>query len=237
MLFDLRGRGRRRTIQVIYVTLAILMGGGLVFFGIGGSAAGGLFDALGLRGGSSGGGSSSGDIFAQHAKQAEKQLRVNPNDAATLATLARARFQQANETGNYVPQADQFTAKGKARLRQAEQAWDRYLATNPPKIDESLATLMVRAFGKTALNEPAKGVKVAQIVAEARPSAQSFYQVAVFAYAAGDKRIGDLAAARTLALTPAARKTQIKLLLDVAKKPTSLPSSVTGAPATSATGK
>ena len=33
MLFDLRGRGRRRTIQVIYLGLAVLMGGGLVLFG------------------------------------------------------------------------------------------------------------------------------------------------------------------------------------------------------------
>src|SRR5256886_6259674 len=58
MLFDLRGRGRRRTIQAIYVTLAILMGGGLVFFGIGGNTSGGLFDAFksGGRGGGGGGG-------------------------------------------------------------------------------------------------------------------------------------------------------------------------------------
>ena len=33
MLFDLRGR-RRRAVQATYLTLAILMGGGLVFFGI-----------------------------------------------------------------------------------------------------------------------------------------------------------------------------------------------------------
>ena len=36
MLFDLRGRGRRRTVQVIYIGLAILMVGGLLLFGIGG---------------------------------------------------------------------------------------------------------------------------------------------------------------------------------------------------------
>ena len=46
MLFDLRGRGRRRTVQVIYLSLAILMGGGLVLFGIGSSSSGGLFDAF-----------------------------------------------------------------------------------------------------------------------------------------------------------------------------------------------
>ena len=27
MLFDLRGRGRRRTVQAIYLSLALLMGG------------------------------------------------------------------------------------------------------------------------------------------------------------------------------------------------------------------
>ena len=34
MLFDLRARGRRRAIKVIYLFLAVLMGGGLVFFGL-----------------------------------------------------------------------------------------------------------------------------------------------------------------------------------------------------------
>ena len=34
MLFDLQGK-RRRVVQATYLTLALLMGGGLVFFGIG----------------------------------------------------------------------------------------------------------------------------------------------------------------------------------------------------------
>ncbi len=48
MLFDLRGRGRRRTVKIVYITLALLMGGGLVLFGIGGGGAmqGGLVDAI-----------------------------------------------------------------------------------------------------------------------------------------------------------------------------------------------
>ena len=57
MLFDLRGRGRRNTIKVIYVSLAILMGGGLVFFGIGGDVSGGLVDAITERGATGGDGS------------------------------------------------------------------------------------------------------------------------------------------------------------------------------------
>ena len=43
MLFDLRSRGRRRTVQAVYLGLAVLMAGGLVLFGVGaGNGFGGL---------------------------------------------------------------------------------------------------------------------------------------------------------------------------------------------------
>src|SRR5919202_798507 len=62
MLFDLRGRGRRNTVKAVYITLAFLMGGGLVLFGIGGGGAisGGLVDAIT---GSHGGGDTGTDRF------------------------------------------------------------------------------------------------------------------------------------------------------------------------------
>jgi hypothetical protein len=230
MLFDLRGRGRRRTIQAIYVTLAILMGGGLIFFGIGGNTSGGLFDAF-----KSGGGSGS-DTFSKQATQAEKTLKVNPSDAAAWGVLARARFQQAGQGDSYDQQTSQFTDKGKSQLQQSATAWEHYLSLKPRNPDDSLASLMVQVYSPSALNQPAKGVKAAQIVTATRPSAQTFYTLAVFAYAAGDKRTGDLAAAKTLSLTPAARKTQTKLLLEQAKKPQSAQGG-TQAPAQSATGQ
>ena len=34
MLFDLRASGRRRVVKVVYVFLAVLIGGGLVLFGV-----------------------------------------------------------------------------------------------------------------------------------------------------------------------------------------------------------
>ncbi len=230
MLFDLRGRGRRRTIQAIYVTLAILMGGGLIFFGIGGNTSGGLFDAF-----KSGGGGGN-DTFSKQVSQAQKTLKVNPNDAAAWAVLARARFQQAGQGDSYDQQTSQFTDKGKNQLQQSATAWEHYLALSPRKPDDALASLMVQVYSPNALNQPAKGVKAAQIVTAVRPSAQTFYTLAVFAYAAGDKRTGDLAAAKTLSLTPAARKTQTKLLLEQAKKPQSTQGG-TQAPVQSATGQ
>jgi hypothetical protein len=230
MLFDLRGRGRRRTIQAIYVTLAILMGGGLVLFGIGGNTSGGLFDAF------KGGGGGGSDTFSKQITQAEKTLKANPNDAAAWVVLARARFQQAGQGDSYDQQTSQFTDKGKSRLQQSATAWEHYLSLNPRKPDDSLASLMVQVYSPSALNQPAKGVKAAEIVTATRPSAQTFYTLAVFAYAAGDKRTGDLAAAKTLSLTPAGRKTQTKLLLEQAKKPQTAQGGAQ-APTQSATGQ
>src|SRR3954465_1265706 len=45
MLFDLKGK-RRRFVQATYLSLAVLMGGGLVLFGIGGGTNGGLLDTI-----------------------------------------------------------------------------------------------------------------------------------------------------------------------------------------------
>ena len=74
MIFDLKGK-RRRMVQAVYLLLAVLMGGGLVLFGIGGgSLNGGLLDAF-----KSGGGSSSGNKAIQkRIDTAQRQLAANP---------------------------------------------------------------------------------------------------------------------------------------------------------------
>ena len=78
MLFDLRGSGRRRVVKIVYVTLAILMGGGLVLFGIGGSGAlsGGLLDAITE---SSGGTDDGNDRFRTLEQQAVAKARAGPD--------------------------------------------------------------------------------------------------------------------------------------------------------------
>src|ERR687894_623758 len=100
MLFDLRGRGRRRTVKIVYVTLALLLGGGLVLFGIGGEVSGGLVDAIT---GSNGGGGDGTDRQREREEQAAARTRTNPEDAAAWAELARARFSLANVGDNFDP--------------------------------------------------------------------------------------------------------------------------------------
>src|SRR5947208_15618402 len=88
MLFDLRSRGRRRTVQAVYLGLAVLMGGGLVLFGVGaGNGLGGLLNAF--TGGGSGNAQST--AISQHEKAALKQTRLNPSDPAGWSALVNAR--------------------------------------------------------------------------------------------------------------------------------------------------
>jgi hypothetical protein len=223
MLFDLRARGRRRTVQAIYLTLAVLMGGGLVFFGIGGEVSGGLLDGLGLTGNNSTQ-TSAEEQLADQEEAALRRIRANPNDAAAWAVVTRLRYQQAGQGDNYDQETGQFTADGKRELTQAAQAWSRYLALKPPKPDPNVAALMIQAFGPLGLNRARDGVVAAEIVAEARPSAQTFYQLALFAYAAGQTRKGDLAGERAVELAPEDQRAAVKAQIDAAKKQGGFPS-------------
>src|SRR5688572_12058157 len=91
MLFDLRGKGRRRTIQVIYVTLALLLGGGLVLFGIGGDVQGGLFDAFSSDTNNDGSGQLKDEV-----EKAQEKTTASPEDPAAWAALAAASVNYAS---------------------------------------------------------------------------------------------------------------------------------------------
>jgi hypothetical protein len=220
MLFDLRGSGRRRTVKIVYITLAFLMGGGLVLFGIGGGGgiSGGLVDAITER---SGGGDDGADRFRKAETEAVARTKANAQDAPAWAALARARFQLAGVGENFDPEKATFTAKGRAKLQSAGDAWERYLALEPKKPDDRVASLMVQAFG--ALNEPAKAAAAQEVITNARPTASTFTQLAVFAYQAGQTRKGDLAKNKALELTDPDMREALKGQLEQAKQSSASP--------------
>src|SRR3954454_6853122 len=175
MLFDLRGRGRRNTIKVIYVALAFLMGGGLVLFGIGGDTSGGLVDAI------TGGGSApdaSQKRFEAQEKAALAKTRTNPTDEAAWAALVRARVQLASTGDRYDAANDTYSSAGKVKLQQASQAWDKYLALEPKDTEEEgrVASLMVRTF--VSLNQLDQATIAQEVVAESRNAAGPYSQLA-----------------------------------------------------------
>ena len=215
MLFDLRGSGRRTTVKAVYLTLALLMGGGLVLFGIGGDVSGGLVDALTEN---NGGNTSSDSTFRNRAEQAQREATASPQDPAAWADLARARFQYASAGDFFDQSTGTFTAEGRAQLTAAATAWEKHLELAKDKPDDRVATLMVQAYSQAGLNEPEKAVAAQEIITEIRPKDSTFATLAVLAYQAGQTRKGDLATKEALALSDKDDRNTLKSELEQAKQ-------------------
>lgn len=204
MLFDLRSRGRRRTVQVVYLGLAVLIGGGLILFGVGtGSGNGGLLNAFG------GGSSSSQPAVSSAEKAALKQTQQNPNSASAWAALVQARFQSAGQDQNQTTGA--FTSAGVKKLQETGQAWERYVKLTD-KPDGTTALLAAHTF--EYLNEPKEGVGAWQAAAASSPTAYEYYGcMAADAWAAGETDLGDLAEQKAISVAPKAQQLTLKTAL------------------------
>jgi hypothetical protein len=210
MLFDLRGRGRRRAVQATYLGLAVLMGGGLVLFGVGtGTGGGGLLNAF------TGGSSNQKAVVSQQQKTALRATTLRPNDPAAWASLVQARWSTAGQGGDYDTSTQAFTAAGRKELTLMGQDWQRYLSLTK-KPDPDLAVLAARAYGQ--LGQYANQAGAWEIQTIANPSAaKGFECLAAAAYAAKQTRKGDLAAAKALSLVPKTTQATLKLQLNQAK--------------------
>jgi tetratricopeptide (TPR) repeat protein len=211
MLFDLRSAGRRRTIKVVYGGLALLMFMGFVFFGIGSSGlSGSIGDLLGQSSGGSG--NSSQQRLETEVRTADRKTQVSASDAAAWAGLAKARLRLAN-VGDYFDAAkSDYTAAGKRQLTQAGSAWDKYIALKPAKPDESLARQMIQAY--LSISKPDRAVSTQEVLTEVDPTQQTFQNLAILSYQAGQLRKGDLAAGKAVDLAPKDQKKDLKSQLD-----------------------
>jgi hypothetical protein len=212
MLFDLRGRGRRSAVRVIYTGLAVLMAVGLVGFGIGGGFGGGGF--LNAASNNEGGPKSS---FADQIKKYKRLTARQPQNPSAWVKLLRAQLREAG--GETYFQNGQLTSKGQELYSAAAATWSRYLALNPSKPNGELAALMVRVLGSEGLNEPGAAVQALQIVVAARPASAALYgELAEYAYKAHNTREGDLAAAKAEALAAPLQRPALKKRLEELKK-------------------
>src|SRR5947208_7856250 len=211
MLFDLRGRGRRRTVRVIYIGLALLIGLGLIGFGIGGGFGGG-----GLLTAASNNEGSGGATFAKEVKKYRNLTRQQPGNAVAWEGLTKALLHEAGTESS----SGQITGKSRELVRQGDQAWTSYLALNPPKPNVELAQLMVNyAYSEASLNEPAKAVQALQIVVAARPNSAALWAaLAEYAYKAQNVRTGDLASTKALKLAPATQRPRLQTELAQVKQ-------------------
>jgi hypothetical protein len=193
--------------------LAVLIGVGLVGFGIGGGfGSGGLLNAANNNEGSGGAG------YGGEIKKYEKLVAKQPNNVAAWEKLIDAQLHQAGNEG-YVTRTGDVTSKGRTLYSEIARNWNRYLALNPPSPNAELAQRMVAVFGEEGLKQPSAAVQVLQIAVAARPTSKALYaQLAVFAYKSNNPRVGDLAAAKAIALTPASEQARLKSELAAVKK-------------------
>ncbi|MSO41377.1 MAG: hypothetical protein EXQ70_05690 [Solirubrobacterales bacterium] len=198
MLFDLQSPGRRVVVKVVYSALAILMGAGLVLFGIGGSGSG-IFDSLGI-----GGGSSSDAPFQAEIDDANDTLSQNPRNQQALVDLITLQAQQA---GTQVDDQGVPTSDGLDGYNRAADAWDRYLKLDTKQPDDAAALQMANAFFTLALTSSSAADAQAQIgnaadtqkvVADERPTSANLTRLAYFLYLAG--RAGEANAAKQEAI-------------------------------------
>src|SRR5215218_1788264 len=200
MLFDLQGK-RRRLVQATYLILAILMGGGLVLFGVGsGDISGGLFDAFTGKDSSN---SSISSTVDKRIERDEKALKLNPRNQAALADLVRSHYQLATEDADANTGA--FGTEGKEELEKASVAWKRYLEV-ASKPSDSLASLMLQAYSEGALNKAEEATTAAEMIANARPSPQAYLTLTTYAAKAGQARKADLAGLKAIDLAPKAQR-------------------------------
>jgi tetratricopeptide (TPR) repeat protein len=218
MLFDLRARGRRRTVQAVYLGLAVLIGGGLVLFGVGtGSGVGGLLNAF-----TNGKSNSGGPAVTQAEKTALRQTQLHPSSPQAWIHLINARVaagdQQCNGTA--------CTAAGRKKLEQAGAAWQRYtqLVKHP---DAVVARTVATSYEATGNFKQATAAWLA--VTQVDPNNPSNFELlARDAYQAKEMRIGDLAAQRALSLVPKSQRKQLMKVLQQLKSGTATSGSATG---------
>ena len=206
--------------QATYLTLALLMGGGLVFFGIGGDVSGGLFDAFSDRSGSGTG----SEQLEERIDNQEERLQANPNSEATLKALVRSYHALAG--AQLASGAVEYPDDARDELRQAGEYWQRYLEVEDGKPDASLARLAVTVYDEGALGEPQQAANAMRIVAEAGNDYESYLALVQRAAAANDTRTADLAGQKAIELAPKRLEKQVRQQVKALKAPPP-----TGAPA------
>lgn len=221
MLFDLQSPGRRRIVKVVYAMLAILLAVGLVGFGIGSDATGGLSEIFG-------GGGSSDTGFEDQIDDAQKRVDANPKDAQAQLQLATIYLQQGNaqldvdeSTGQAVTTSD-----SEESFNRAADAWDAYLKQNPKSPDTGAALQLAGAFFLLAQNSTSAAdarlqietaAEAQQVAADEDPSRGNLNNLALYLYFAGRFADADQAAGQAIAKSGKGQQSALRKQFDQIK--------------------
>ena len=216
MLFDLGGK-RRRAVQATYLMLAVLMGGGLVLFGIGGDVSFNVFDDIG--GGGNNNNSAGNELVQKRVDRSEERLKANPQDEAARKDLVRGYYQLA--TSQTTDNAAGFPKEAQDELRKSAANWQAYLETEPAKPDASLARLVLQLYGPDGLKKPKEAQEAAALIARVDNDTNSYLNLIQYAALASDTRTANLAATKAVDLAPKGQRKAVKAQAEQLKQPPS----------------
>lgn len=212
MIFDLKSGKRRRVVQVVFGLLAFIFFISFVGFGIGSNATGGIFDALGIGGGSSP--TTSSPQYEQQIEDAQSRLETDPASERALLDLVRYHYLSATEGVSTDSQtgATEISADASTELEQSVAAWQDYLRTKPAKRNVGGATNAVQAY--VLLNDAEGAAQAQEIVASSQDTASSYAQLAFYRYFEPDIEGGDAAAKQAVAAADPGERKQVQKSLD-----------------------
>ena len=76
---------------------------------------------------------------------------------------------------------------------------------------------MLQAYGEGGLNKPGQATTAAELIANARPSAQAYLTLTAYAAKAGQTRKANLAGLKAVDLAPKAQRAAVKKQVAIAK--------------------
>jgi DNA repair exonuclease SbcCD ATPase subunit len=201
MLFDLQ-RGRRRTaVKVVYAILAVLMGASL-FLVVGPLNIGEIFNS------NSSGSGEAAKPYEEQAERLEVKLKKDPENPRLLEGLSRARVTAGNSLLSVEPTEEDLT-KALQQYQLASSFWSEYLkATDEPSagtaqlVAPALLSLAERSRSYAQAQRNIEAATEAQgIVADQRPTLNSYSTLALYTYFTGDFKAAEAAQAKAAKLT------------------------------------
>jgi hypothetical protein len=221
VLFDLQSPGRRRVIKVVYAMLAILLAVGLVGFGIGSDATGGLSEIFG--------GGSTDTGFEEEIEDAENKAAETPKDPRPQLELVTLYIQQGNSQleADEATQQTIITPEAEESFNKAADSWEAYLKRKPPKPDTAGALQIASIYFLLAQNSASaadaraaveNAAEAQQVAVDVDPSRGNLGNLANYLYFAGQTAAADQAAAQAVAKAPKAEQADLQKAFDQIKE-------------------
>jgi hypothetical protein len=215
VLFDLQTPRRRRVVRVVFGGLALIFAISFVFLGVG--TGGGGFSFSDLFGG--GGGSSASSAFDDQINAAENQLKLNPNNTTALAHLVQYHYSAGSQS---VDSNGTLTSDGEQQLREAADAWNKYVKLSKANLDQTPALFALNTYDQlgsldfqaartdtstaealadvnTAVGDWKTAAQAQQVLISQQPNkntSNSYARLASYLYLAGETQAANQAAAK-----------------------------------------